>query len=219
MTRRVGEPAQERKARQGVWGVEDVRKRPAPIPPESSGGVVPWIILEAGGQTLGSGLTFSPLLFDGLYWDPLLADDVANDNDPVFSIDVQTHSSIDHFVFSPRVDGWFHFEYYVLIDQTTDGGVGVFWEAVLTPQPSGGAFPRGPIGRAMPWNDDSTSETEFRPEMLQNGWVFSTAQREWNPAVRQNTGVDKSIGGYMIVKYYGGLGGSIDNGTWEFANP
>ena len=31
MTRRVAEPSQERKARQGVWGVEDLRERPAPL--------------------------------------------------------------------------------------------------------------------------------------------------------------------------------------------
>jgi len=45
VTRYVGEPSQERKAVQGRWGVEDLRRRPAPIAPPA--GAIEGVILYA----------------------------------------------------------------------------------------------------------------------------------------------------------------------------
>ena len=46
-----------------------------------------------------------------------------------------------------------------------------------------------------------------------------TSSRIMHPNVRQNTGVDKDVSGYMKVWYWGGMGGSTDDATWELANP
>ena len=57
MSRRVSEPSPQRRQAQGVWGVEDLRKRPAPEVAAGGGGDLPWIVLKdiATGQLFAAG--------------------------------------------------------------------------------------------------------------------------------------------------------------------
>lgn len=69
MSRRVSEPSPQRRQAQGVWGVEDLRKRPAPIM-EAGDSDVPWARRSKGfddaNQTISSN-SFTNLTFNKDY--------------------------------------------------------------------------------------------------------------------------------------------------------
>ena len=229
MTRRVTENSQEKKTRQGVWGVEDLRKRPAPII-EAGGGSTPWIFLVSSQGILGDA-TFYPMVFDQLFWDPALVTlnpaDVEDGSDPLFhvevaSIDLGTGAgSQDYFLPYLRHafgggEGWYEFEVAADIGDSGDGAPGVFWELDVSPSPSGGSFPS-----TFYWNERFIwNGTDMLAEMCQRTWkLWSTANRAYILQARQNTGQEKDLSAQMLIRYLGGLGGSTDSADWEFASP
>lgn len=220
MTQPVQEPSNERDIGGLAWRTAQLARRPPPF----SGTPWPWILLEAGGQTLPGDANFDPLLFDGLYWDPNLVTlnpaDVEDGSDNTFDIDILSFGGTDYFQPTLRlmnsIEGWYRFECYAQLDQIDDGLAGGFWEVDVSPDSLGGAFP-GTEGAT--WYRIWNATDYFNPLIRENFWIHANAQRGYFMQGRQNTGQDKGFGGWMLIHYLGSLGGSDTDNDWEFASP
>ena len=212
----------ERKVKQAERGVQSLARRPAPLPPVA--GATPWLLLNAYGQTLPGDAGFDPLKFDELAWDPSLVNlnpaDPEDGSDDIFFVDKLTFGGTDYWQPGLRLlsstEGWYEFEVAVDVGDTGDGAPSVFWEASVHPTSGGGSFPN-----TFHWNEKFIwNGTDQMQEMFQRTWrLWATAQRSYQVSVRQNTGVDKDLAGWMMIRYLGQLGGFDDNSEWEFAYP
>lgn len=197
---------------------EQLERRPMPLV-----STVPWILLQAGGQTLPGDGAFDPLLFDTLYWDPALVTlnpaDPTDGSDSTFEIDVLTFGGTDYFQPTLRlqsgIEGFYRFEIFADVGDSGDGNPGEFWEVDVSTDTSGGAFPGTEgVTYAHIWNG-----TEFFEDVMRHVFhIWATAQRGYFMQSRQNTGAAKDLGGWMMIHYLGTLGGATDSAGWESAS-
>lgn len=194
-----------------------------------SGAGTPWILLDAGGQTLPGDNGFDPLLFDTLFWDPTLVTlnpaDPTDGSDNIFVITKLTFSGIDYWVFSPRNGGWFEFDLFVEFGNAESGAANGYAEISMTASTFAGIPVLGyrRMGIVVPWGTSGGTPLEIKNyvHITNRKMYLSDQQATYIPSCRQNTGTDKDLGGMMWVGYYGELGGAgnLGQSDWEFANP
>jgi hypothetical protein len=173
----------------------------------------PWLVLVNSGQTLPGDNAARESLLTEAYWDTSLT------SDPFDISSVDDGEGNDYWQLHLLYEGWYDIEVVHQLEEVgSDGGANVYFsqEVVIV---SGTSFDADtPLGRAAAW-------TAAGPELVITPYI-SDFRRVWvnsgsrlvDTFVKQNSGADKSINGHLKVFYLGGLGGAIDNTTWQFAD-
>ena len=192
---------------------------PDPIPC-LTGGTVPWIWLQAGGQTLPGDGGFDPFLFDGLVWDPALVSlnpaDVTDGSDGIFDIEILSHGGTDYYHpilrVASSVQGWYRFEITADIGDSGDGLTGGFWEVDMTEDSANSSHPSL---LDLTWGHVWNGTDYFLDVMRHVFHLWPKFQCGYGMQTRQNTTTNKDLTGGMMIHYLGSLGGTTDATDWE----